>query len=326
MNAPELASGSTNPAPATFVPPTSIPDYLDRLRRALAGADPALVQDALYDAEEYLRSELAENPGKSEAEVIAAVAGSYGAPNEVADIYRDTEVTVQTALRAPPPPPRKSVLGRFFGIAAEPRTYAALFYMLLSLATGIFYFTWVVTGVSLSAGLSVLIIGIPFLILYFGSVRVLSLVEGRLVEVMLGERMPRRPLYSSRGEPLLQRIKELFTDPRTWSTQLYFLLMLPLGIVYFTVAVTLLSLSIAFIATPLLVWFGDVTTDTQLGSWQILNIDGNDIGTSLQLWELPFLLVAGVLLLFVTLHIARGVGHLHGQLAKHLLVKAAQYD
>ncbi|HVR82228.1 MAG TPA: sensor domain-containing protein, partial [Luteimonas sp.] len=191
--------------------PTSIPDYLDQLRTALAGADPALVQDALYDAEEYLRSELSEQsaqggPAKSEAEVIASVAGSYGAPEEVADIYRDTEVTVQTALRAPPIQKRKSPLGRFFGVAADPRTYAALFYMVLALATGIFYFTWVVTGVSLSAGLAVLIIGVPFVILYFGSVRVLSLVEGRIVEVMLGERMPRRPLYSERGKPLLERI------------------------------------------------------------------------------------------------------------------------
>ena len=320
------ANASKHPSVSGKPMPRTIPEYLAQLRNALRGSDPALIQDALYDAEEYLRSELAERSGEDEASVIAAVASSYGAPEEVADIYRDTETQVATALRTPPPPPRHTALGRFFGIAADPRAYSAVFYMLLSLATGIFYFTWVVTGVSLSAGLSVLIIGIPFLILYFGSVRVLSLVEGRLVEVMLGERMPRRPLYSSRGEPLLQRIKELFTDPRTWSTQLYFLLMLPLGIVYFTVAVTLLSLSIAFIATPLLVWFGDVTTDTQLGSWQILNIDGNDIGTSLQLWELPFLLVAGVLLLFVTLHIARGVGHLHGQLAKHLLVKAAQYD
>ena len=49
----------------------------------------------------------------------------------------------------------------------------------------------------MSAGLAVLIIGIPFVILFFGSVRVLSLVEGRIVEVMLGERMPRRPLYNA---------------------------------------------------------------------------------------------------------------------------------
>src|SRR5690606_32427990 len=98
--------------------PSSIPEYLAQLRAALAGADPALVQDALYGAEEYLRSELAEQPGRSEAEVIASVAGSYGAPEEVADIYRDTEAAVQTALRAPAPPPRRSLAGRFFGVAA----------------------------------------------------------------------------------------------------------------------------------------------------------------------------------------------------------------
>jgi hypothetical protein len=32
--------------------PRTIAEYLDQLRAALAGADPALVQDALYDAEE----------------------------------------------------------------------------------------------------------------------------------------------------------------------------------------------------------------------------------------------------------------------------------
>ncbi|QSX77014.1 sensor domain-containing protein [Agrilutibacter solisilvae] len=300
--------------------PTTIPDYLEQLRRELAGADPALIQDALYDAEEYLRSELTENPGKSEAEVIAAVAGSYGAPDEVADIYRDTEVTVQTALRTPTPPrskPRveRSPMARFFGVAADPRTYASLFYMLLALATGIFYFTWVVTGLSLSAGLAVLIIGVPFVILYFGSVRVLSLVEGRLVEVMLGERMPRRPLYSERGRPLLERIKELFTDPRTWATQLYFLLMLPLGIVYFTIAVTLLALSVSFIAAPVLVLFGVPAA---------ISLDGGYVDWNY--WSLPLLFVGGVLLLFGTLHLARGIGRLHGQLAKHMLVKSAQYD
>ena len=299
--------------------PTSIPEYLEQLRAALAGADQALVQDALYDAEEYLRSELAENAGRNEAEVIALVASSYGAPDEVADIYRDTEVKVQTALRAPPPRPRESALGRFFGVVADPRTYASMFYMVLALATGIFYFTWVVTGVSMSFGLAVLVIGIPFVILYFGSVRVLSLVEGRIVEVMLGERMPRRPLYSERGKPLLERIKDMFTDPRTWSTQLYFLLMLPLGIIYFTLTVTLLSVSLASIASPLLAWFG--TTDG--GLW----VDNIQVASQRNWWwELPLLFVAGCVLLFATLHLVRGVGRLHGQFAKNLLVKAAQYS
>jgi uncharacterized membrane protein len=295
--------------------PTNIPDYLAQLRQALAGADPALVQDALYDAEEYLRSELAENLDKSEAEVIAAVASSYGAPEEVADIYRDTEVKVQTALRAPPPPPRKSTIGRFFGVAADPRAYAALFYMVLSLATGIFYFTWVVAGTSMSAGLAMLIIGIPFVILFLGSVRMLSLLEGRIVEVMLGERMPRRPLYGARGRPLMERIKDMFLDPRTWSTVLYFLAMLPLGIVYFTLAVSLVSVSLSLMLAPLALLPG-----VHLNLWMF----GIDIPAQAP-WLLPLLTVAGVALLFATLHLSRGIGRLHGAFAKHLLVKSAQY-
>jgi uncharacterized membrane protein len=45
--------------------PRSIDEYLQRLRAALDGEDPALIQDALYDAEEYLRAELAAHSGKS---------------------------------------------------------------------------------------------------------------------------------------------------------------------------------------------------------------------------------------------------------------------
>jgi uncharacterized membrane protein len=302
--------------------PTNIPDYLEHLRRSLAGADSALVQDALYDAEEYLRSEMAENPAMSEAEVIAQVASSYGAPDEVADIYRDTEVKVQAALRTPPTRSRRSLLGQFFGVIAEPRTYAALFYMLLSLATGIFYFTWVVTGISLSVGLAILIIGIPFAILFFGSVRMFSLLEGRIVEVMLGERMPRRPLYSSRGKPWLARIGEMFSDPRTWTTLLYMVLMLPLGIIYFTLAITLLSVSLSFIAAPIMVLAGYATVNQNYEGWVALGFENGILGTSLGYLGLPLVFMAGVVLLFVTLHLARGIGYLHAQLAKHLLVKA----
>lgn len=313
--------------------PTTIPEYLAQLRAALHDADPAMVQDALYDAEEYLRSELAENPGRSEADVIAGVAGSYGAPDEVAEIYRETEITVNRALRtpnagvaplrrvvpadsigapaAPPPAPRpRSALARFFGVALEARTYGALFYMLLSLATGTFFFTWVVTGLSLSLGLLVLIIGIPVAVLFFGSVRGLSLLEGRLVEALLGERMPRRPTYSDRSRSWLQRVGDMFTDGRTWLTLLYFVLMLPLGIVYFTIATTLLSVSLGFIWAPIAVLFSSAYPGIYINSDQML-----------PMWVTPLVAVFGVLLLFATLHLARAIGRLHGMMAKHLLVR-----
>lgn len=301
---------NTTTAPGSRLP-TSIPEYLDQLRAALLGADKAMIEDAVYDAEEYLRSELAENPGKSEAEVIASVAGSYGAPEEVADIYRETEVTVAKALRPPVPPKRKSLLGRFFGVAADPRTYGALFYMLLSLATGTFYFTWVVTGASLSAGLLILIIGIPLLLLFLMSVRMLSLVEGRVVEVLLGERMPRRPLYTQRDKPWMTRLKELFTDGRTWTAMLYLLLLHPLGILYFSVAITLLALSLGLIAAPV-AFFLPYGYVMNFGDWNLV-IEAP--------WLLPLASVVGIVLLFATLHLARVVGLFHGWLAKHLLVR-----
>ncbi|HEY0334510.1 MAG TPA: sensor domain-containing protein [Stenotrophomonas sp.] len=291
--------------------PTTIPDYLAQLRQALSGADPAMIQDALYDAEEYLRAELAEQPQRSEAEVIAGVAGSYGAPSEVADIYRETEVTVTRALRPPTPPKRQSWIGRFFGVAADPRTYGALFYLLLAVATGTFYFSWVVTGVSLSLGLLILIIGVPLLVLFLGSVRLLSLVEGRLVEVLLGVRMPRRPRYVGTDQGWLARIAEMFRDPRTWTTMLYFVLMLPLGIAYCVVFTTLLGLSLGFLLSPLAWLFGQ-TFALNFGAWSV---------TEAAPWALPLLSVLGVLLLFVTLHLARAVGHVHGLMAKHLLVR-----
>ncbi len=186
------------------------------------------------------------------------VANSYGAPEEVADIYRDTEVTVQKALTPPKKPVQASAFKRFFAVAVDPHTYGAMFYMLLSLATGIFYFTWVTTGLSMSAGLMILIIGIPFFILFMASVYAISLVEGRLVETLLGVRMPRRPLYQAKHSGWLERIKALFSDSRTWLSLMYMVLMLPLGIVYFTLAVTLLSLSVGLVAAPVLWWMAQL--------------------------------------------------------------------
>ena len=329
MNDPSLAGRAL---------PTTIPQYLAQLRAALEGADPAMVQDALYDAEEYLRSELAAQPGRSEAEVIADVAGSYGAPDEVADIYRETEVTVNRALRTPradttapvlraaaeasgvepasPPqaPVQRSLLARFFGVVTDPHSYGALFYMLLSLATGIFFFTWVVTGLSLSLGLLILIIGIPLTVLFFGSVRGLALLEGRLVEALLGERMPRRPRYTDRSRTWLQRIGDMFTDGRTWLTLLYFVLMLPLGVIYFTIAVTLLSLSLGFIWAPVAALFsGDIPG---------VYVDGVNV-LPMAASPLVGIVIAavGVLLLLLTMHLARGIGKLHGLIAKNLLVR-----
>jgi uncharacterized membrane protein len=302
--------------------PRTIAEYLAQLRDALRGADPALVQDALYDAEEHLRAELAEQPGHSEAEMLAQVVGSYGAPEEVAELYRDQEIKIQRALRPPPTPKRRSLPGRFFGVAADMRAWGAMFYMLLALGTGIAYFVLVVVGLSLSAGLSVLIIGVPFVVLFFGVVRVMSLMEGRIVEAMLGVRMPRRPPYAVQGGSLFKRIGAMFTDWRTWTTMFYMVLMLPLGIAYFTLTVTLMTMSLAAMTVPF-ARLVDIDGVNRVFVDGTITFDWG-MGPHVPGWgELIAVAIGGFLLFFVTLHLVRALGQMQGQLAKHLLVASA---
>jgi len=290
--------------------PNTLADYLEQLREALRGADPALVQDALYDAEEHIRTMIAERPGVSEAEVLAEVAGSYGAPEEVADIYRDTEIKIIRALKPPARKPAKGPVPGLFGVYADPHAYGALFYMLLSLATGVFYFAWTTTGLGLSLGFSILIFGLPFVVLFVGSLRLLMLVEGRMVEALLGQRMPRRPLRIPRDGSWLARIGAMFADPRTWAGMIYLLLMLPLGIAYFTMTVVVLSLTFSIAFGPIIQLFvpGHVGFET------------GDYVFHFQLWMLPLTLLFGAIALTLYMHLARAIGRLHGIVAKHLLV------
>jgi uncharacterized membrane protein len=295
----------------TAATPRTVEQYLDSLRSALQGADRALIQDALYDAEEHLRSELAQRPGDNEGDVLASIVTSYGAPEEVADAYRSNEATIQKALRTPPPRPRTTALGRFFGVYADPRAYLSILYMLLALVTGVAYFTFAVTGLSMSIGLAILIIGVPFFLLFVGAARFVALAEGRVVETMLGTRMPRRPVYPDRDTPFLKRIGEMLKDPRTWGTLVYFLLMLPLGVFYFTFVVVGVIVSLATFLAPIFVL---------LYHAGLVQIDGQVQAPHPAL--LPLISILGLLLLTVTMHLARGIGYLHGQLAKTLLVQA----
>lgn len=292
----------------------TIEGYLTYLRAALAGADPALVQDALYDAEEYLRDAMAEAGTADAAAAFASAVEAYGTPDEVAAAYRDAELTVGAALRTPRPVLTQSEnpFVRFFSIIADPHMWGSLFYMLLAFVTGILYFTIVVTGVSVSLGTIILIIGVPIALLTLGIVRAVSFAEGRLVEGLLGVRMPRRPRIVSgvsTDQRLISRIKSWLTDWRTWTSMLYMLLQMPLGIIYFTLIVTGISLSATSIAAPF------VQTLTNHPVMRTMNYD-----YWIEPWSMPLFVVGGALGLFVVMWAVKGIGHLHGLYAKALLV------
>ncbi len=201
-----------------------------------------------------------------------------------------------------------STLGRIFGVYGDGRTWRALLFMLLSLVTGIVYFTWAVTGLSLSVSFLILIIGVPFAILFLLSVRGLAWLEARLVQVLLGVGMQSRPVLPPAASNWLQRSKALLADKHTWLGLLYLVLQMPLGVIYFTVAVMLVSVSLALMVAPFVqLWL----------HFPVIVNGGRAIFLAPQV--LALLVIAGVALLTATMHLIRAVGILHGKYAKALL-------
>lgn len=367
---------------------SDIETYLRELQTALAGADPALVQDALFDAEEHLHAEMAAGRG------FAEVVDDYGTPQEVAAAYLGTQptpgaVASSAAAVAPavtagapvdtgsptdspapavpagtaavppaatpdsgapdqasgaplapgagpagqagpppvaPPPPygpgsaygpaaHPSVWQQIFGVFYDPWVWKSLLYMLISLATGVFYFTVVVTMVSMSLGMIILVIGLPLLLLTLGFVRGMALFEGRLVEFLLGTRMPRRP-RADLPRPFFQRLLFWLRDGRTWASLVYLVLMLPIGVIYFTFAVTGLALGLGLIAAPFAQLIAGHT-------WIHYGIDGI-YEWLLPGWSMPLFVIAGFVVLLGWLHAVRWIGRGHAAYAKAMLVRLAK--
>lgn len=306
-----------------------IENYLSELKKELSGCDRATIQDALADAEEHLQTALdsavSDEPNFDESRVMASIIEQYGPPAEIAAAYRETEAMDLAALpsaagpeteQAGTPaeikgePQTRSPLGIFFGVVVQPRAWAAFFYLMISMATGIFYFSWVTTGISVSLGMMFLVIGLPLVGLFILSIRWLSLLEGRIVEALLGVRMPRRPVFRARNRGWWAYFKNTVKDERTWLSIIYMLVLMPLGIFYFCLFITFISLAGMGIAIPV----AQIVFNTAF-----FNINGLDyfvVG-----WALPLAVIGGLLLLVALLHLAKALGHLHGQLARALLVR-----
>lgn len=290
----------------------TIENYLDALKTEMKGRDAALIQDALADAHEYLSMALEDahkkNPEANDSEVFQSIIAEYGTPEETAAAYQQIERRTSPSLKQSEVP--VSIWGRIFGVYLDPRTWGSLLFMFITFITGIIYFTWAVTGVSLSVGLFILIIGIPFTILFLLTVQGLALLEGRLVEALLGVRMPRRPLFAQPGLKWLERLKALVTDKHTWLSMLYMLLQLPLGVIYFSLNVSLLSIALGLMASPIL---------QLISKNSVTFLEGGQV-VGVPFWVTILLSIGGAILLTLTLHLARAIGGLHGRYAKRLLV------
>jgi len=292
----------------------TVEEYLDALKRELQGSDNATIQDALADAEEHLTTALEalqENqPGLNANDALQQIIEQYGSPQETAAAYAEVERRTFAGFTPATAKKQGSPLGSFFGIYADPRAWGSLLYMLIAFVTGVAYFSWAVTGLSLSISFAIFIFGLPVALLFLLSVRGVAWLEGRLVEALLGVRMPRRQLFAPQNTKLLERIKTLVIDKHTWLSIVYMVVQFVLGTVYFVVLVTVFAFAASFVALPVVQEVLDVP---------VIQF-ANGVDYFLPQWGYPLAAFGGILLWTATMHLVKLVGGLHGRYAKALLV------
>jgi hypothetical protein len=180
---------------------------------------------------------------------------------------------------------------------------------LIAFVTGVAYFSWAVTGLSVSVSFAIFIFGLPVALLFLLSVRGVAWLEGRLVEALLGVRMPRRQLFSPQNTKLIERIKTLVMDKHTWFSIVYMVIQFVLGTIYFVVLVTVFSFALTGLAIPFV---------QEIFHEPVVYM--NHLRFFLPTWSYPLVILAGIVLWTSTMHLVKLVGGLHGRYAKALLV------
>ena len=179
-------------------------------------------------------------------------------------------------------------------------------YLLLALPMGILTFTVVVTGWALALGLAITLIGLPIAMVTIHTSRWMAWVERRRAALVLGEPIP--GVYRRAGGNFLDRLKALFSDPSTWKDLGWHLLLLPVGIADFTIAVTAWSASLGLIIMPAWWWALPASDPTELGLFQVDS------------WGYAFLAMAiGLLLLPLAAALVRGTAAASGALSRVVL-------
>ena len=314
--------------------------YVQQLAAELDGCDVALTHDALIDAEVHLRSAV-----RSGATAERAIA-DYGAPAEIARAYRESTgagPSLAAGASTPPPgaPPDAAAQRGFgsipiIGVWAQPAAWGGLLYFgALGFVLAICYFTWAVTIGSLALGAMPLIIGLPLLVLLLASARGLSLFEGKVVELLLRVRMPRRtqPVAGLEGvgtEKSLgfwKRIGCWLRDVRSWMSLGYLLGNLPVSTLLFSVTITLVVLGAWLLAAPVFYALDMPISQAppgdgfMLGSLLGVNSDGKIFLTGATV--APVFLM-GLALMTGTLWLMRGLGFVYGRVVQAIQVARPQ--
>jgi signal transduction histidine kinase len=239
---------------------------------------------------------------------------------------------METTMTLPPPPvPIRSPnpFVRALRAPFELRTWKETTHLLLNMPVGIATFTIIVTGIATGFGLLITLIGIPILIAMLFVSRAMGWFERGRAKVLLDLDVPSPyradPPRDKWWRPYVSRI----TDPATWTEIAYHLLLLPVGVLTFTIVVTFWSVGGLLLISPIAGWWSDRAQ--VVDGWVQITVTNSPhtvvLGTpgSGYTWvidtpiEFAVISLAGLIILFLTPWIVRGVATANRALVRGML-------
>jgi signal transduction histidine kinase len=238
---------------------------------------------------------------------------------------------MDTTMTIPPAPttvPSSNPLARTLRAPFEARTWKETIHLLLNMPIGIATFTVVMTGISLGFGLLITLLGIPIVIGMLFVSRWMGAFERARAGILLDTPIP----APYRADPPKDKWWRPWTsrasDPATWTELAYHFLLMPIGVVTFTIVSAFWVFGLALLFAPVLAWRG--TLLHIFDSWITLTVDparhvvtfGTTGGPHWVVntpWEFALIAVAGVVVLFITPWAIRGLATANRGIVRGLL-------
>jgi hypothetical protein len=202
-----------------------------------------------------------------------------------------------------------SALTRFFGVVARPRTWLGIVFHLLAFPLGLFYFVFLVTGISVGVGLAVVWVGIPILLVVAGAWWLFGAFERLQTLYLLGADVPPAPRAWETVDGVWGKLKAHFGAGPTWLDLAYLFAKLAFGTVSFTLLMTLPGVVGWLLAMPV------------LAVLEIPVVNGTWVPP---LWFGVLCVPLGILAFFVSLHLLNAWGWVCARWAELLFRGPAQ--
>lgn len=200
------------------------------------------------------------------------------------------------------------VYQRFFGVVSQSQSYLNIVYLLLSFPAGLFYFIFLVTGLSLGLGLAIIWIGIPILLMVLAGWWGMLIFEREMATRLL--RVEIAPMTRDPNPPpgMWARLKSILTNPVTWKGLAYLFARFPLGILAFVIVVTWFSLAIGLLSAPFVYSFAPANFG---------------VGRVATMSDALLCAVIGIVIGIAGMHLMNLMSYVYGQFA-HLMLGASQ--